>query len=226
MRYRLRELGLEVRSEYAAKPTGATSGFLLNWIANQSRVPLAIDYGCGRLRYSIPLCSIADRVMCVDSKEQLEKVQIINGTRTTIVEYAKSAAQLHAMNIAEFDGARFKAKLIICINVLSAIPHKSERCRAIQRIASSLASTGICLFSVQHRNSDFDRVQSNGRARPYKDGYVINIGRRASFYGLLDREYISKMVVAAGLKLHAAFINGQSTYVIAGQQHSHSQRTS
>jgi hypothetical protein len=215
MRYRLRELGVEVRSENAAKPTGFRSKFVLNWIARHARVGLAVDYGCGRLRYSLPLCSIADKVIAVDSAEQLEKLQKVNGVRTTIQDFVRRKRKIKAINVEEFEAAEFTADLIICINVLSAIPHKVERRRVASRVASHLNSTGVCLISVQHQNSDFNRVQRIGRARAYKDGYIIDMGKWVSFYGLLNRDYIANVLTGAGLDVESAFINGQSSYVIA-----------
>jgi predicted TPR repeat methyltransferase len=215
MRYRLRELGLEVRSEHAAKPTAARSQFLLNWIARRSRVRLAVDYGCGRLRYSLPLCSIAKKVIAVDSREQLEKLQTVNGIRTTVLDFVRQNRKIRVLDVEDFTASEFSADLVICINVLSAIPHEVERHRVASRVASHLNSSGLCLFSVQHQNSDFNRVRRTGHARPYKDGYIIDMGKWVSFYGLLTREYIAHLVRRAGLQVESAFINGQSTYVIA-----------
>jgi hypothetical protein len=215
MRYKLDDLTLEVRSENAAKPTGFRSRFVLDWLTKFGKVGLAVDYGCGRLRYSLPLCSVADRVIAVDSREQLDRFQTINGVRTTIRRYLQRRRKLTALEISDFEKSKCRADLIICINVLSAIPNEEDRVAVVSNVARHLRRSGKCLFAVQHRNSDFNRVRRIGRAKAYKDGYLIDMGGWSSFYGLLNRQYIVKLLEQVGLVTDSAFIEGQSTYVVA-----------
>jgi SAM-dependent methyltransferase len=218
MRYNLPEFGLEVRSEYAAKPTKFRSKYLLDWLTSYQRVETAVDYGCGRLRYSIPLTAVADKVIAVDSVVQLERMQIIDGGHTNVRQYASEKPSIRVFDIERFATSTIMADLVICINVLSAIPFETDRLAAVSRVARHLRPDGRCLFVVQHRNSDFNRVLRSGAAREYRDGYIIEYKKRASFYGLLNRDYIGKLMGSSGLSVESAFIRGQSTYVL-GRSH-------
>ena len=124
MRYKVK--GLEIRTENAAKPYGQGCRWILRWITQLPTVVSALDYGCGKFRYTIPLSKRVRSVCAVDSACQINRTQMVRNVRTTLVDYARE----HLKNVKVFDvssGAwcRKKYDSIICANVLSVIPSRS-----------------------------------------------------------------------------------------------------
>ena len=78
--------GMTIRSENAAKPHTMPSNYLCNHIENSVKNGMALDFGCGKLRYSEQLVNKFEAVTFLDSRKQLERVQIIRGVQTTILK--------------------------------------------------------------------------------------------------------------------------------------------
>src|SRR2546427_92673 len=100
MRYRVR--GFTVRSENAAKPVTQPNPYVLKWIRELPQSASVLDFGCGKLRYTIPLADRVRHVTAVDSAVQLCRQQLLNGVRTNIKEYARSyLANARAVAVAD-----------------------------------------------------------------------------------------------------------------------------
>jgi hypothetical protein len=209
--------GFEIRSENAAKPISQPSTYLRDWLLSQPAVSTALDYGCGKLRYTGYLVRVAESVTVVDSEIQLSRVQTIAGQQTSIREFvARRWPNVRAYNISEFSRVPLRFELALCANVLSAIPQKGLRIEAIRAIASRLNRIGVGLFAVQSRNSYFKAWASDPKARPYGDGWLVPSDGRASFYGIITRLKLERLVSESGMHVAKSWVHGESSYVLAG----------
>jgi 2-polyprenyl-3-methyl-5-hydroxy-6-metoxy-1,4-benzoquinol methylase len=133
----------EITTENAAKPMSQASAPLVNWLKAQKRFGRALDYGCGKLRYTGILAENSKWLTVVDSRFQLEREQIIAGKSTTIRRYVRQTwRRTNVLEISEFSRRRSSYNFILCANVLSAIPLRSVRSQVLKSIRARLASNG------------------------------------------------------------------------------------
>src|SRR5437667_340107 len=149
MRYTIR--GLEIRSENAAKPASSAGRWMLDWIRSLPRKTTALDLGCGKLRYTVPLARHISSVTAVDSTIQLDRKQLLFGKMRSVQEYASSA--LRNVQVCTLDDTAWRRQrydIVLCSNVLSAVPCRKSR-KAILRAASTcLAPQGRLLITTQY----------------------------------------------------------------------------
>lgn len=207
---------MEIRSENAAKSTGNPSSPLVDWILSRSRVKRALDYGCGKLRYARYLARRCSHLTLVDSRLQLERLQIIAGRSTTVERYARRHWPSCRIYAAEdfWQGVDDQYDLVLCANVLSAIPSRGIRARSLRAIKSCLHPTGTCLVVNQYANSYFRQARSRRDAIDHLDGWLLPSSMGASYYGILDRDKILRILRAVGFRLLNAWIDGQSSFVL------------
>lgn len=218
MRYKVGPL--EIRSENAAKPQSQAAKPLVKWLQRLRPVGLALDYGCGKLRYSGHLARRCGRLTLVDSRIQLDRVQMVAGRRTTVRKLAKRKwPNCKVLSVDEFDPARATYDFILCANVLSAIPDKSALLELLRHLSRSLKPRGLCLFVSQYRNSDFRKMASSKNARPHLYGWLLVTKRGAFYYGLLDPARVSKLIKREGFLVTESWTEGESAYVLATCQH-------
>lgn len=214
MRYRAR--GREVRSENAAQASSHSAAYLKAWIEQHRHVRAALDYGCGKLRYSATLAERCDRLTLVDSDVQIERVQPIFGQRTTIAEWvAANLPKARLMQAAVFNRCSSLFDLALCSNVLSAIPSYSVRHSIVRAIRSHLRPSGHTLLVTQYRHSYFTHMRTSGRAIQYLDGWLVDSTRGTHFYGVITRERLAKIAMSCGLEVEDSWTKGKSAYVLA-----------
>ena len=211
MRYKLG--AIEIRSENAAKPMVQASTKLSEYLRNLSSIRHALDYGCGKLRYS-PLLTVAETVTLVDSEIQLSRKQKIEGHLTTIREYSKKWKNARVLSVAEFATDRSKYDFILCANVLSAIPVVSVRNETLRRLANALNYRGKCLFVSQYRNSEFSKIARSTNIMRHLDGWIMVSNRGAYYYGLLDKKKLRFLVQRFGFSVLQSWTCGESAYVL------------
>jgi SAM-dependent methyltransferase len=218
MRYEVE--GLTVRAENAAQSADKPNAHVLSWIEVLDHDGRILDYGCGKLRYTIPLAGRTRQVVGVDSAVQLDRAQVVGGCETTVRRYVAE----HLENVTVVgqdeprwrDGPGFDAAL--CANVLSAIPDRAVRVGVLRDIGASLGPDGRLLACTQYRHSSFAGYAESDRARRYGDGWLIVDARNpafAHFYGLIDKESLVAHCADAGLRVVRAWVNGKSAYVEA-----------
>lgn len=216
MRYKVGRL--EIRSENAAKPMVQRAGALVRWLRKMDRVGAALDYGCGKLRYSgvlAPRCAV---LTLVDSKVQIDRVQKVAGKETTVRSYArKQWPTCRIITAEEFGRDPGRFDFVLCANVLSAIPLKDVRAAVLVRLRAALRNTGQCLFATQYQNSYFRKIVSSPKAIRHLDGWILKTDRGNFYYGILNREKLAKLVVEAGFIIKEAWVENQSVYVVAGR---------
>ena len=151
-----------VESELAAKPLSQTNKVVLEFIANLPNHYRVLDYGCGKLRYAIPLASHVKSVVAIDSQDQVYSRKKI-GDRVL----APCDIDIDNLLVTSVDDDRWKKQdydVVFCTNVLSAIPFEKERFEIIENSKNVLKEKGYLFISVQYRNSYFIKYKSRDDA--------------------------------------------------------------
>jgi hypothetical protein len=215
MQYRIK--GKLIATELAAKPPSQASGHLLAFLRDHDQVACAVDYGCGKLRYASALMAMSDSLTLVDSSAQLDRKQLIDGQETTVRQLVKQRyPSARIETISEFEERlRPKFDFALCANVLSAIPTKGARSRALTAIRRRLKVTGSLLVVNQHTNSSYTELARREGAVKHLDGWLIPKKNSASYYGILDKKKTCDILEAEGYKIVEHWINDQSNYALA-----------
>jgi len=209
--------GTEIRSENSAKPMNCAAAPLISWLASRQFTALALDFGCGKLRYTHHLAERSKVLGVVDSEVQLNRSQIINGEYTSVKAYVKKRwpkCRIHDLK-AFWLNPMYDYQFILCANVLSAIPCPKARAKSLRSIHAALSKDGKVLFVNQHTNSYFSKAKRNENAVMHLDGWILTSGSVASYYGILNKETVIKLVHRFGFIVEKAWIEGQSNYVLA-----------
>ena len=206
-----------INSENSAKPIGTASSYLVNLLRNRDYTNSALDYGCGKLRYTNYLASRSKKIGIVDSKVQLERMQKIGGEFTSVIQHFQARwPRAIIQNIADFwEQPSQKYGFILCANVLSAIPCPRIRAKSLLAIKNALEESGSALFVNQHTNSYFNKIRKDSGSRPHLDGWIRHSTSCASYYGILNRQSVIKLVKRYGFVVQDAWVKGQSNYIIA-----------
>ena len=217
MHYKLGS-GIIIKTENAAKPASQCSTYLTSLLAQLPYVSSSFDYGCGKLRYCDAILKKTDVLAVVHSEIQLSRVQVLqSGKTTTIRDIVGRSNRITAYNDSDFNKLRDRFDRAFCINVLSVIPVFAKRIHVMESIRARLRSNGDCLFVVQYRNSDFERMRSMPNARPWRDGFLIDSLRGFSFYGLISPSRLVSMIRKAGFAVRSVSLNEGSVYVWANR---------
>ncbi len=188
-----------IESELSAKPTSQTNKYLVDIINKLPNNYQVLDYGCGKLRYSIPLAKRVKTVVAVDSSFQIDKPQKINTFYGPPRDYELDG--LKVCDISSDSWKKEKYDAVFCINVMSAIPYDNERFTIIQNSKEILKPHGFLLIAVQYRNSYFNAYKVRNDTKAYHDGWLIKRAKnKFSFYGMPKSEYISNLCYKAGFK--------------------------
>jgi 2-polyprenyl-3-methyl-5-hydroxy-6-metoxy-1,4-benzoquinol methylase len=214
MRYTI--AGQEIRSENAAKPHSSASRWLLKWIRSLSPRVDCLDLGCGKLRYTVPLARRTKSVAAVDSQVQVERVQRLSRETCSVRDYVRRYLPNTKVYGSEEKGWKLQRyDVVICTNVLSAIPCRNTRKKLLKGARQCLKSSGHFLLTTQFRNSHFKSWKTNPKARPYMDGFIVSSRRGTSFYGLLDAKDLEALCCACGLHIEKSGHVGELAYVLA-----------
>lgn len=207
-------LGVNIRSENAAKPHTMPSRYLCEYIRSIEKNGHALDFGCGKLRYSDELISKFDEVTFLDSKRQLEREQIIRGIKTKIIDYVpryyKNANTVAFEDVDKIIGGY---DFILCSNVLSAVPCRDTIDKIVLSIKRLLKSGGETLIVNQYKSSYFKKYET-GRKHLY--GYIYKNSKSVSYYGLLDELAVQEICSSHGLEILKSWSKAGSSYVTVG----------
>lgn len=207
--------GLLIKSENAARTVSQQSKFVMNWIDKLPSNFSVLDYGCGKLRYTIPLSKKVNQVTAVDSEIQINRLQSIDSEMTTVKKYVENRlvnTKVCSIISEEWQESTYDA--IICTNVLSAIPDEQERIKVLQNIYRVLKKNGHALIVNQHRNSYFKTYNQNQNSKQYFDGWIIQNSRGNSFYGLIPTSKLKEYLSIVGFDIIECKTEGESAYAI------------
>lgn len=217
MHYRAQ--GLTIRTENAAKGMRQASAALVNWISTNVSVGEALDYGCGHLRYADVLARGSEHLGLVDSPEQLNRQSHIAGRAVSVRDFAERRwPRCRIYTLADFwDGVPERYDFVLCANVLSAIPSHGLRSRSLSAIRKCLGQRGVVLVANQHTNSYFTTAKASPLARKHLDGWILRSSIGASYFGIMTRDKVIRVLRSHRFKVRDSWIEGQSNYVLAGR---------
>jgi len=207
-----------IKTENCAKPCAQASQWVLSWIRTLPADAVVLDFGCGKLRYTLPMAKRVRSVFAVDSSYQIFRKQTINGRRTSVEAYARRF--LTNVHVCPVESGRWRRTfdVILCANVLSTIPEPSVRQLLLRRLACRLKGKGVLLVCVQFRNSHFAGWAYNPRARRYNDGWLVKNARGTSFYGIIPPANLINACKRAGLTVVGGGSHGESAFVTATRE--------
>ena len=214
MRYTV--CGIEIRSENAAKPGSSAGRWIIDWISTLERNGAALDLGCGKFRYTVHLARRLYRVTAVDSPEQIGRTQLLFGDHCSLREYA--ARNLPNVNVYAIEESGWQRRLypvILCSNVLSAIPCARTRQEVVRNAYNRLRPGGQFLMTTQYRNSHFTGWQTDPRARRHLDGFLVAHARGTSFYGLIKAAALARLCHKTGFTVIRSGHVKELAYVLA-----------
>lgn len=204
-----------IKSENAATCTSQTNAFVLSYISSLPSGITALDYGCGKCRYSKQLSERTARLTIVDSEIQITRKQKIHGETTTVKEYAETNLQnTTAYSLEDNEWKKEHYDFILCTNVLSAIPNVLERYTVLRNIAELLSKDGCSLITVQYKNSYFSTYSNNPTAIKHEDGWIIKRGSSYSFYGIIQPNILVEMCTQSGLSIIKNINKDGSIYLL------------
>jgi hypothetical protein len=211
--------GIEIRSENSAKPMANAAASLVSWLSSRQFTPSALDFGCGKLRYTHYLAGKSERLGVVDSDVQLNRFQAVDGEYTSVKTYIQRkwpACAIHELK-AFWKNASYYYHFVLCANVLSAVPCPNARAKSLRSIYTALPESGQVLFVNQHTNSYFTQARNNPRALMHLDGWIAQSRATASYYGILNKESVIRIIGRFGFVVEEAWVDGQSNYVLASK---------
>ena len=204
-----------IKSENAATSTLQTNSNVLSYISSLPTGIIALDYGCGKCRYSKQLNQKTSKLVLVDSEVQIRRKQTIHGKLLTVFQFAEhSLENAKAYALEDETWKKEKYDFILCTNVLSAIPSIDERYTVLKNISQLLAKDGISFISVQYRNSYFLSYDSAPNAKRFEDGWIIKKGNSYTFYGIITPNKIVEMCEQSGLHIIKQIKKNGSVYLV------------
>ena len=209
-----------IRSENAAKSVCQPCSHLVNWLRGRTSTDSALDYGCGKLRYTAHVAARSRDIGIVDSAVQLMRTQLVAGQYGTVAEYAaRTWPGCRIYTVDEFfEGIADVYDFVLCANVLSAIPSRHIRAKSLAAIRASMRDGGQLLVANQHVNSYFRTIQASDKSRQHLDGWITDSRRGRSYYGILRKERVASLLQSAGFHVMDAWIAGSSNYVLAAKE--------
>ncbi len=217
MRYRV--LGTEIRSKNTAKTMAEASQALTHWLLARPRVSRALDFGCGKLRYTPYIARTSVALGIVDSQIQLERSQMIAGRLTSVSRYARRRwprCRIHSVE-QFWAGVQERYDFVLCANVLSAIPSRKARTRSLRAIQACLRPEGECLIVNQHSNSYFREARGRPEAIAHLDGRILPSIWGGCYYGILDRDKCTHILRSLGFMVLETWVEHQSTFVLVAR---------
>jgi 2-polyprenyl-3-methyl-5-hydroxy-6-metoxy-1,4-benzoquinol methylase len=214
MRYKVGDV--EIRSENAAKPGSSAGRWVLAWIATLERDSTALDLGCGKFRYTVHLARRLRHVTAVDSSEQIGRTQTLFGNRCSLRDYAlRNLSNVSVYAVEESGWRRSRYPVILCSNVLSAIPCGKTRREVVRNAYDQLHPDGQFLVTTQYRNSHFTGWQTDPRARQYLDGFLVAHQGGTSFYGMINAGALVRLCQKTGFTVIRSGHVKELAYVLA-----------
>ena len=205
-----------IESELAAKSTRQPNKQVLKYINTLSSDEVVLDYGCGKLRYTIPLSKQVKKVVAIDSLEQLSKRQIINGKMMRLLDFYDEAISIYSIDSVEWRNQQYDT--IFCTYVLSAVQYYIERLQILKNAKSVLKDSGVLFISTQYRNSYFNTYNERADIQRFIDGWLIpRTNKKYCFYAPITENALSELCVDAGLQIKKVFKHDGSCFIIAAK---------
>ncbi|WP_422478549.1 methyltransferase domain-containing protein [Pleomorphochaeta sp. DL1XJH-081] len=204
-----------IKSHNTAKPYIQASKLTIEYINRIESVNTIVDYGCGKLRYTYYLRKKCKQLILVDSEEQLARKQKLFDREISIRELVKNDKDIKVLNEQEYAKSQDKYDIIFIANVLSAIPILEERHKLLENVKNSITQKGYAIFISQYTDTYFKNICYMQGAKEHLDGYLVNKGKCATYYGILPPVKLSNILEEKGFKILQSKILGKSVYIRA-----------
>lgn len=188
------------KSENAARSAEQKQADLLQILRAYPKCKKTLDYGCGKLRYFGELLDLSDTVYCLDSNEQLNRVQMIQGRPQSVTQVVKRTSNAKILLTEHRDKHSDTFDFILCANVLSAVPSQIVRLEILTDIKNLLNKKGTALIVLQYANSYFKDYSKRPRAHKIAGGYSFISGGQIRYYATIYPEMLMKMMSKADLE--------------------------
>lgn len=204
-----------IKSEYSALPINRYNKVVRAYMQDfflKNKDPMILDYGCGKLRNTYPFIENYN-ITGVDSPEQINRIQKIDGKYTTLTELSTRYDKLTIIpsNHVKMDGNKYD--LILCNNVFSAIPYNSEIIDILCFVKNHLTNKGRALLSVQYKNSYFESFKGRKNSFYYNGGWVVKNKNKNSYYRIIKPTELINLVLDSKLTIISQKINKGSIYL-------------
>jgi len=203
-----------VKTEYAAKSVLQPNQTILKKILSLNKNTTLLDYGCGKLRYTIPLSSKIKSIVAVDSAEQLERIQKIGQVNTQLCNYVKENlknVKVYSLNAKTWQNKKYD--YILCINVLPVIPIVKLRKQIINMLTNLLKKNGILLITCQYNNSYFDNYQNYENSKKHHDGWLLANPGLSSYYAIIGPPKLTEYVKLLDTKKYKIYSIKDTAYL-------------
>lgn len=204
---------LNIDSSRTAKSYLQQSCRVVDFIRSFEFVDSILDYGCGKLRYSLELRDKCDNLSLLDSNVQLNRVQMIHNTKISVKEYiSKNYPDIKIISTDEICNVEDKFNIIFCSNVLSAIPDYKIRSNLLYQIYSKLKDDGKAYFITQYTNSFYSKLSKRDNVIQHLDGFISKNGSKSTYYGILGKDKLTELLEKHGFNVIKVWNVDQSTY--------------
>ncbi|MBA6390008.1 class I SAM-dependent methyltransferase [Colwellia sp. BRX10-3] len=199
-----------VKSENAAKPHSQKAKDVHDYLISLGKVNKTLDFGCGKLRYADSIVEMSESVTFLDSKIQLTRQQMVKNEKTSVANYvSNNYLNCDCVPYEDVDKIQTKFDLIVCTNVISAIPCP-ETIQNIFRIFSDLiSSNGKVIVINQHRSSYFKKFESGEK---HLFGYLYESRRGTSYYGIITKTVVKDLVAEHDIEVVNDWVSGDITF--------------
>jgi 2-polyprenyl-3-methyl-5-hydroxy-6-metoxy-1,4-benzoquinol methylase len=203
-----------VFSHNSARSDKQASKVVLQYIDSLDQKEDLLDFGCGKLRYSLSLKAKCKNLTLVDSSEQLERVQVVHNINSTVVDYTKkNLKNTRVINVENLKSDLKQYDYVFCSNVLSAIPCEKEIQNVLSLILNRIKFDGEALFITQYTNSFYSNLSKCQYSKKHLYGWLTEKNGKATYYGLLDCKSLSSLLSRNGFEITKSWRVGQSAFV-------------
>lgn len=200
-----------IKSELAAKPPAQTNKYVIKWINSLNHNNIVLDYGCGKLRYSIPLSKALKKVYIYDSDIQINRKQVINGNKVKIRKLVENEyANMFIIDEITNNNYYKMFDYVLCSNVLSAIPFSNIRINILKKIKRLLKKDGELFINVKYRYSYFKNYPNSYK---YNDGYIRDYKNVSYFYGIIKPNKLERILKNVGFKIFKKIKKNGSIFI-------------
>jgi 2-polyprenyl-3-methyl-5-hydroxy-6-metoxy-1,4-benzoquinol methylase len=201
---------LTIKSENAAKPHSQKAKSVEGYLKSQTDISKILDFGCGKLRYSDILSGVSENVTFLDSRIQITRIQTIKNERISVLDYVKRKyPSSDCIAFEDIDQIKDNFDLIVCTNVLSAIPCEETISNMFTHFKRLVSKSGKIIIINQHRSSYFKKFESG---KKHLFGYIYSGSRGNSYYGIMTREIIRELAKKHHLEVKRDWIVNEITF--------------
>lgn len=208
-----------IKSESAARSYLQKSKQLVEIINSLDKVDDILDYGCGKLRYSLELRKKCNNLVLIDSAEQINKKQIIHGVNTSVKDYVNNyMADTLLYETSNVSKVNKQFDFILFANVLNSIPCQETQENCLENINKLLKPDGKALFVNQYSNSFFNEIPKKKNVIKHLDGYIVPNRNGVSYYGIIRPDKMELMLNKSNFDILNRKLKDGSFYIVARKQ--------